>query len=215
MTLGDLISEYRTQAGDRRRPYFCDDAELANLFNEAIEEAAIRSRLIPATEEIEIDIGESRYPIPSYLFEVRTAELIDAAGKRYPVSPKTRDEIDYLKPGWRHLTERPEYFIVDDTEVVLGCIPDAEYTLAIDGYRTPRKKLSADNDVPEIHTANHSGLLHWVLHKAFAKQDADLFDPNRSAAEEAAFTQQFGKRPSADLRKRQSANRPHRNRIHL
>lgn len=215
MTLGELIDEYRTKARDKRRPYFCDDAELTKLVNDAIEEAAIRSRLIPATEEIGIDVGESRYPMPSYLFEVRTAELIDAAGKRYPVSPKTRDELDYLKPGWRHLTERPEFFVVDDTELVIGCIPDATYTLSIEGYRTPRKKLSTDKDVPEIHPANHAGLLHWVLYKAFGNQDADLFDPNRAAAEEAEFTRQFGKRPSADLRKRQSANRPHRNRIYL
>ena len=206
MNLGEMIGEYRTQACDKRSRYFCDDVELTKLFNEATEEAAIRSRLIPATEEVEIDIGESRYPIPSGMFEIRSAELIDAAGKRYPVTPKTRDELDYLKPGWRNQTERPEHFILDDTEFVIGCIPDAKYTLSVDGYRTPRKELKDDKDVPEIHAANHSGLLHWVLYKAFGKQDADLFDPSRSAAEEAAFTRQFGKRPSADLRKRQSAN---------
>lgn len=215
MNLGELIGEYRRQSCDKRRPYFCDDDELTKLFNDAEEEAAIRARLIPETEEIEIDVGETRYAIPSGIFEIRSAELLDESGKRYPITPKTRDELDFIKPGWRHATERPEHFILDDTALVLGCIPDAKYTLSVDGYRKPCTEMKTEKDSPEIHEAHHSGLLHWVLHKAFGKVDGDLFDPNRADAEEKEFTRRFGKRPPADLRKRQNANRPHRNRIQL
>ena len=74
--------------------------------------------------------------------------------------------------------------------------------------------MKAFTDVPEIHEAHHDGLIQWALHKAFGKPDADLFDAAKSNEAEAAFTRQFGKRPTADLRKRQNANRPHRNRLH-
>ena len=41
-----------------------------------------------------------------------------------------------------------------------------------------------------------------------------MLDGWRGAVAEAAFVRQFGKHPGADLRRRQNANRPHRNRLH-
>lgn len=215
MTLGELIAEYRSLSGDKRRPYLCDDAEATKWFNEAQDEAAIRSRLLVASEEISFDAGTPNQLIPSGMFEISAAELVDANGKRYVIEARTSGELDIVRPGWRRSVERPEFFVIEDTAIVLGSVPDAAYTLCVEGYRTPDRVLKNENDIPAIHRTHHSGLIAWVMYKAFGKRDADLFDPDRSAESEAAFTRQFGKRPNANLRKRQNANRPHHNRVHL
>ena len=214
MDLGALIREYRILSQDNVIPYFCDNDELRKWFNDAETEAAIRSKLIQDSDELRVLAGEMRHDAPSLMFEIRYIELCDSAGKFYPINPTTRDVLDVTKPGWRHLVERPEWYIVDDKEIILGAIPDVEYTLYIEYLRTPRNPMKALADAPEINEAHHEGLIQWALHKAFGKPDADLFDAAKSNEAEAAFTRQFGKRPTADLRKRQNANRPHRNRLH-
>ena len=215
MICAEFIAEYRRRSQDLAEPYFCDDAEVMGFVSEAQDEAAIRSRLIVAEEEIGIEPGESRYPIPDGMFDIESAELVDTAGRCYQITAETAGDLDILTPGWRRKQERPEYFVLEDKTIRIGSVPDAAYTLRLFGHMTPRNRIESADDTPEIHAANHSGLIAWVMFRAFSKIDADLFDPQRAAIEEARFTQQFGKRPSADLRKRQNANRPHRNRVYL
>ena len=214
MNLGALIREYRVLSQDDAVPPFCDNDELRKWFNDAEAEAAIRSRLIHDSDELKVSIGEKRYDIPPGLFEITYIEVCDSAGKLYPIKPTTRDVLDAAKPDWRRAVGRPEWYILDDTSLLLGAVPDTEYVLYIEFLRIPRNPMKALTDVPEIHEAHHDGLIQWALHKAFSKPDSDLFDPARSKEAEAAFTRQFGKRPTADLRKRQNANRPHRNKLH-
>ena len=214
MNLGEMIDEFRVLSQDNFAPYFCGSDELIKWFNDAEAEAAIRARLIHDSDEIGISAGETHLALPARMFEICYIELCDAAGTFFPIKESTRDVLDAETPGWRHRIERPEFYIVDDTEIVLGAIPDANYTLYVEFLRTPRARLENSSDTPEIHPAHHEGLIQWVLHKAFGKPDADLFDPVKSKDAESAFVRQFGKRPTADLRKRQNANRPHRNRLH-
>ena len=119
-----------------------------------------------------------------------------------------------MRPGWRSRNERPTHYVLDDKRLIVSALPDQDYTLYIEFFRTPGKALQNDSDTPEIAEAHHLNLLDWVLHVAYSKPDADAFNPNKSAESEASFTAYFGKRPNADLRRRQNANRPHRNRLH-
>ena len=208
------MERFRIDAGDTVKPYFVSDAELCSYLNEAEREAAIRARLINDVEEIAVSAGVQGCDIPETLFAIRHAELRDAQGTFYPISSTSRDVLDAVKPGWRRLTERPEWLVHDDKDILLGSIPDAAYTLFLDFLRTPRRLMALEEDAPEIHSTHHDGLVNWALFRAFSKPDADFFDPSRSAVAEAAFVRQFGKHPGADLRRRQNANRPHRNRLH-
>ena len=120
------------------------------------------------------------------MFEITYIEVCDSAGKLYPIKPTTRDVLDAAKPDWRRAVGRPEWYILDDTSLLLGAVPDTEYVLYIEFLRIPRNPMKALTDVPEIHEAHHDGLIQWALHKAFSKPDSDLFDPARSKEAEAA-----------------------------
>lgn len=60
-------------------------------------------------------------------------------------------------------------------------------------HRGALKPLSADIDQakPEIHERFHDRLMDWVLHRAYLKQDADTFDPNKAAVSLGLFRAVF------------------------
>ena len=83
--------------------------------------------------------------------------------------------------------------------------------LVIECYRTPLKVLANDVDKPEIHEAHHVHLIQWVLHCAFSMPDPAVFDANREALAEVAFTRYFGPLPDSDMRRITRTDVPHHN----
>ena len=215
MNLVELIREFRIQSQDTVKPYLWPDEELIKWFSNAEAEAAIRSRLITDETEILLSSGDTFCDLPCRLFNIDYAELRDASGKAYELKPTDRLELDNLRPGWRTRSERPVAYIHDDKRLVFGSVIDRDYTLYLSFYRIPKQAMENDCDSPEIGRVHHIKLIDWVLHMAYKKPDADAFNPGKSADAEAEFTRNFGRRPNADLRRRQNANRPHRNKVHL
>ena len=69
-------------------------------------------------------------------------------------------------------------------------------------------RLAANGDTPEIAAIHHRHLVKWMLHRAYERPDSETRDPDKSARAEKEFTKVFGRRPDADLRRAQQANRP-------
>jgi len=229
MTLAELIESFRVDSDDQSgnvdggdADALWKDADLARWFGEAEEEAAIRKRLLfddytLAIVQINVVAGQSSYPLDSRMFEISRARLLNASTGRFleDLHITTRDVLDQTCPGWRDQRRRPQAIVQDDTRVMLPGIVDRAYTLRLEGYRTPLVPITQESDpegiVPEIASIHHRFLVHWVLYRAYGKQDADSFDPARSQRALDAFEQYFGLRPDADLRKDQQADQPHHN----
>lgn len=229
MTLEDLIASFRVDADDQSRSVngstsdlLWQDDDVTRWFNEAVEEAALRKRLIfddttPDVCQIAVLEGVSGYPLNPALVEITAAFLHTAGSERViRLYATDRDEMDRIRPDWRTDRCTPKYFIQEDTRIYLPGIVDADYTMKLEGYRLPLddEQMSNDSDVPVIAQAHHRFLVHWATHRAYGKQDADTFDPNRSQLALDAFEKYFGLRPDADLRKDQQANRPHHNKAY-
>lgn len=215
MNLREGIDQFRIRTMDTANPYLWPDKELAPWFSEAEAEAAVRARLIVDTKEISIGAGETgKIDLPELLFDIQYAEIISADGTVTEVFSSSRRELDSQRPGWRNRTERPTHYVHDDKSLILSSIPDQDYTLYIEFYRLPSAPMAEDEDEPEISEAHHLNLIDWVLFRAYSKPDADAFNPNKAKEAETAFVSYFGKRSNADMRRKQNANRPHRNRIH-
>lgn len=229
MNLEDLIASFRVDSDDQARSVgggqddlLWPDTDVARWFGEAEEEAALRKRLLfddytLAIVRIDVLEDQSSYPLDPRMFEVSKARLLDATTGEFveDLYITTREALDQRCPLWRDERRQPGFFIQDDTRVVLPGIVDRAYTLRLEGYRTPLVPIVADSDplstVPEIGVIHHRFLVHWALHRAYGKQDADTFDPARSQRALNAFEQYFGLRPDADLRKDQQANQAHHN----
>lgn len=215
MNLRDGIDQFRIRAMDTAKPYLWSDAELSGWFSEAESEAAVRALLIRDSDTIAVATGDTDpYELPAALFDIQYAELRAADGSVTDIYGSSRRELDRLRPGWRSKVERPTNYVHDDKSLTLSAIPDQDYTLYIEFFRLPKSALEEDDDTPEINEVHHMNLVDWVLFRAYAKPDSDAFDPGKAKESEAAFVSYFGKRSNADIRRRQNASRPHRNRVH-
>lgn len=208
MNLEQLIQQFRIDAEDLVQPYLWLDEWVASWLTEAVSEAAVRGRLIydaadPAICEIAVTAGTATYPLHASLYELASLRFKVAGSDRSePVHIKTREELDRIRPGWRDRTStQPCFAIQDDTRITLVDRPSVAGTLYVEGYRVPLRALANDNDKPEINEAHHRYLVHWALHRAFSKPDADAADPTRAAKAETAFTAYFGPPSDADLRR--------------
>ena len=218
MTLEQLVAQFRVDAGDTiANPYLFEDEWIAGWLTEATAEAAIRGRLLmeasnPAVCQIAVTAGVAVYPLHASLFElVHLRFTPTGASRSEPVKLVTREELERIRPRWRDDADRLEFAIQDDTRIQLVAPPTAGGILHIEGYRVPLKALANDNDKPEINSAHHHHLVHWALHRAFSRPDADTFDAGRAANAEAAFTRYFGPRPDSDLRRSTRSDEPHTN----
>lgn len=215
MNLRELITAFRVLSKDTVKKYLWPDDELITWFAEAEKEAAIRARLIRDSDEIALSAGDKSCDLPSGMFDVQYAELRAVDGTAYEIHSIDHVELTALRPGWRTKTDRPREFIDNgDGTLTLGYVCDAAYTLYIEGFRTPKNSMDSDSDTPEISEEHHIHLLDWVFFRAYSKPDVDTLNPGKSTDGEDRFTRYFGKRPNADLRRRQNAGRPHRNKLH-
>jgi hypothetical protein len=219
MNVGQLKAEFRTDADDQAEPYLWSDPEFLRWLNQAQEEACIRKGLLfeakrPEICRIAVTVaGGNTYQLNELICEIVNAYLVDASGTRYPLTLTDRVDLDALRPRWRETTERPEFIIHRDNTIQLGSIIDAPYTVWLEVHRLPIKCLKEEADIPEIHQIHHKHLLQWVLHRAYEKPDAETLNPGKSDEALARFTEYFGERPTADLRKSANANKPHRNKL--
>lgn len=217
MTLEDLIASARFDTDDVAAGKLAEDEDLTRFFNEAQEEACIRKDLLFASEEamcsISISAGQQRYKVSDRWSYITAARVVDPANATctQPLKLISREDLNISYPGWQDRTGEPWALIRHDGSVELAAPLAKAWTLRLEGYRLPLKTLADDGDKPEIGTAHHRFLVHWVLHRVYAKPDAEIFNPEKSAKALAAFEQYFGLRPDADLRREQQADQPHHN----
>ena len=220
MNLEQLIGQFRIDADDTvTNPPLWADEWIAAWLTEAQAEAAIRGRLLyeaanAAVCQIAVAANTATHDLHKSLFElVHLRFQATGATTSSVVTIKAREELDRIRPGWRDETGTPRHAIQDDTRITLVPRPTADGTLHLEGYRLPLKALANDTDKPEIHEAHHRHLVHWALHRAFSKPDADGFDATRASSAEAAFTRYFGQRPDSDLRRATRSDVPQTNKV--
>lgn len=213
-TLKQLVERFRVDAKDDVEPYIFSPEFVKEALNEAEHEAAIRARLLHECDNervcvIDLVPGKSAYRLHESLYELTHIMRIEDGQQPVPLEIKSVEWLNKEHPDWRtdHKYVLP-YVVQTDTGLRLATPPAAAGQLRLEGYRLPLRAMCADTDTPEIHTAHHDKLVHWALHRAFLQPDADGFDPQRAATSLAKFTEYFGLRPDADLRRETREDEP-------
>lgn len=216
MKVAEFIEAFRDTVADREVPPFWSDTQIVRYLNEAVQEACERAKLIedrltPAVCTVTLAPDVSTYQLHPSVFEIKRATL-----RGRPLDETSIEELDDECPGWENWKGSPRLFIFEQASGVrpasirLVRIPTQADTLALTVYRGALKPLSADMDQgrPEIPERFHDRLMDWVLHRAYLKQDADTFDPNKAAESLGLFIQSFGERPDANVQRKQRDRRP-------
>lgn len=220
MKLSELIALYRSDADDGVAPYLANDADLTIWLNEAVEEAAVRARLIFEDSDnsicvIPVTAGRKAYYLDELVCFVTKAWFTPTGStETVELTLTDRFEQDRVHPGRRGLTQPPTELIVDDTTVTLGCIPEAAGSLRIDVYRLPNCPMKELTDAPEIAPVHHRHLVPWATHRAYSRPDSELQDLERAKVEIKRFETMFGLRPDAMQRRDFHANTPMHNKAY-
>lgn len=216
MKVADFIAEFRDTVSDNAEPYFWTSESIVRYLNEAVQEACERAKLIEDRSTsvvcaIEVEAGVSTYALHPSVFEIKRATL---AGR--PLDETSVEAMDADCTGWELLQGTPRAFIFEQASGASPCTirlvrtPTKAEALALTVYRGALRPLSADQDQarPEIPERFHERLMDWMLHRAYLKQDADTFDPNKAAVSLGLFVQAFGARPDANVQRKQRDRRP-------
>lgn len=218
MNLGDLITSHRVDSDDKISPYFTKQEDAIRFLNEAEEEAAVRARLLfDDTQTITVLPNVSRYDFTG-LFEITRATMyrrvstgpdVYATTGGIALTAISRDAMDHQYPCWREERKAPCFYIRDDVSITLPCIVDRAYIIRLEGYRGQKKQMQDAADTPEINPQHHRFLVQWSLHRAYAKPDSEIFNPDKSQKALDEFEAYFGYRPTVNERHREQADRPH------
>lgn len=207
MTLADLIKRFRTDANDKAVPYFWSDDEVTAWLNDAMQEAVIRGRLIYECADasvcrINVTPAKTVYPLHASLYEIVGIRYqADDAARSCPIKLVSVEWLDMNVHGWRSCEHAPQYAVQEDRTLRLVPAPISTGIITLEGYRLPKVELEDPDDTPEINKVHHRHLVQWALHQGFSIPDTEVFDPERAARAEDAFTRYFGQRPDSDLRR--------------
>lgn len=197
MTLDDLIEEYREESNDNGSPPFISDDWLTKRANQAQQEACRRSGLlIESVHAMCCASVSAGYPVVKLdprIIDVKKARLsLDSQ----PLCPAS---VNQLALDWENDSGIPSHYVTDyqSGSIRLYPTPIANDDLILTVSRLPLKDMESGNDKPEIREEYHPALVQWLLYRSYAKQDADIFDPAKSAKALAEFEREFGRRKSA------------------
>jgi len=189
MIHAELITLFRSLSGDSVEPYLMTDADLTLRIAEAEREAAERALFLrtDSTHNVAVVSGTSVYAISDLIIFIDRAKLSSEA---YPLTKITRGELDFNINTWETETGTPTHYIQEGAKITLYPIPDANFTLQIDGSRRP----SASMETPSQY---HEALVNWCLYRFYSIFDEASTDQVKAGLNEMEFTRVFGPKRTA------------------
>lgn len=201
MTLADLIDAFREESGDNGNPPFWTNERLARMATEGQIEACRRGYLLidsaSALCTIGVNAGDPLVYIDNRVVDIRRARLSLGAWK---LQPFTVEEMDCgAGIQWETITGTPTAYVTDYQSGAIRLYPSPSVadTLLLMVSRLPLSDLVDDDDEPELRLECQPALVQWMLYRAYAKQDADTFDKDKSQRALAEFEREFGHKVSA------------------
>jgi hypothetical protein len=221
MDLEALELAVRGIVDDLVEPYQFPSTTVARLFNDAIAEACIRTRVLQdATSRVArltLSAGVSRYTLHPSIFAVRRARI---DGEMRPLEMRDTSELDAMYPGWDEPTYwtpgTPTVAVFDHgtRSLVLHRTPDVAGALLLLVWRAPTEAEELDaNDpsgVPAVPVHMHRELCHWVAAHLFLNADDETRSPKLAAKQFALFEAAYGRKPDLHEIRAWSTNRRRR-----
>jgi hypothetical protein len=192
MEVSNLIEISRNLLHDTKIPYLWSDAELESYIDEAQKEACFRANvLIDATDneicKIPISPNVNLYKYSPYIiniFEVKLASSKENLQKIIDLD-KFKEEVGF--PPTHYSLSKHQYIEIYPT-------PNTSDILEMVVSRIPKRSVvDAPLEIPEIH---RTGLLDWVLFRAYMKQDAETYDTDKAQLHLSMFVANFGEKPT-------------------
>jgi hypothetical protein len=204
MNLNELIIAAQNQADEivDKPDLLWSLAEWTEYANDAENEACIRANLIidksSGLTSITVASGIATYSIDEKILIIKRAKLLSGTE---PLVKTSRRVLDATYPNWEADTGAVRSWLPDDTnKITLYKSPVAATTLNLMVSRLPLSPMTLANKLtesPEIDVQYHLGLVDWMLHRAYSKQDSETLDKGKAKEHLTRFVKRFGERPPA------------------
>ncbi|WP_158892402.1 MULTISPECIES: hypothetical protein [unclassified Pseudomonas] len=186
MLVAELIRNWREDEKDDRAPYFWSDRQLLRWLNEAYRQYAIKGQhLLDSSAPFttyNLEAGVDRLPLDKRVLQVLQAS-----------TPHT-DRLELLGAGalpilGRQVLGHPCKLEVnsDANEIRLYPAPAMDTVLQLLVVRLPLKPLDLAGELCDVALEDIDLLHHYLNFKAYAVQDAETINPQKSADGEARF----------------------------
>lgn len=186
MNSSELLGVFRDEMADLKEPYLWSDSEVFGFEDDAQQQFCRKTNGIvdartAAVTQLAVVPGTDWYTTHASILNVRKITRADTGRQ---VEMLTAEQAD----------ERGLYFLATQLgpvkHVVLGLephavrihpMPNAAVTLNLSVCRLPIVPITDIGDQAfEIDAMHHLGMLLWMKHRAYDKQDAETFDRRKS-----------------------------------
>lgn len=202
--LGQILEDAREELDDEVAPYLWSDPVLTKRANEAVYEAALRTRCMVETErddicQIQLVAGQASYDLHPSIVVIRRAVL--ASDRSEPLCRTTTAALDGHCSSWATETGKPEFLVRDgqSRRLTVSPIPTEDEILYLTVWRTPTddELMEDESDTPAIDPLFHDNLWHWVVFRALTRRDTEQANTKDADRHLAEFETAYGPRPTA------------------
>ena len=204
MNAQDLLTQYRNEMMDTRRPYFWSDEEALGHMDDAYKMfVRLMGGIADFTSDftrVDIVAGEAVGELDKRILRV-TEAFLASDGRRIEV--KNHTDITFLRDSDYGLV-RPTY--LDNTPglvryMIIGAergkckwvqVPEVDDVAQLSVYRLPTTKIERDGsnldfEFDEIGEEHIPFLCLWMRYRGYQKADADVYDPDRGEVFKTQF----------------------------
>lgn len=194
MNTGELLTEVRSQLNDaagNNSTRFWSNSDLIRYANAARDRLflVVRKLVIDSTTatdsstlplcRIALTAGVGTYPLSKKILGIIRLRL---ASQNVLLPPSTSDELDCSYGDWSILPAGDPWTYCIDLEsdsITFVPAPKTADTASLTVYRFPLAKLAISDMAADLgfREEYHEDLIPWMLHLAYRKQDAEIYNP--------------------------------------
>jgi len=187
-TVKDLVEAFRDDEKDEAKHSFWSDTQLIRWVNQAIDRFCVKTRSIyDSTSDftlIDCAAGESVFPRHACIIDVVQAYTVGANGRDLEVqAPGYTRQRDLPRTGM------PKIVVVDNTDLRVYPPFVAANQIQLEVIRRPIRPVGMSERIPDVPVHEREHLLLYLKHRAYRVNDAEIFDPAKSANFLAEFDQ--------------------------
>jgi hypothetical protein len=170
-------------------------AELLEYAQDAENEICERIEAIvdntSALTSIAVNTSTGSYGLSNTVVNVKSARM---EGGTFPLMQTSEPVMDLTYVNWRTSTGTPRSFMKTPTNnIIIHPIPDTADTILMTVSRFPNTPMTV-NGSPEIDARYHEGLLLWMIHRAYMKNDSETLNVDKAKDYKKKFEEFFGQK---------------------
>jgi hypothetical protein len=168
-------------------------ADILEYARDAENEACERQNLIVESSSsltsISANTSTAVYSLSNTITDVISAKM--SLGSE-PLMRTSRHVLDHSFSNWAANTGTPRSFFTSGTnKITLYAKPIVADTINLTVARFPNIPMTVDGS-PEIDARYHPGLLEWILHRAYMKNDSETLNVGKAKDHKKKFEEFFG-----------------------